>query len=86
MHDDCPEHSPAYEFIDEDSRETFKTLEEINADIAHFESVVSRVLAGEVLKDRSGVASFCLADINTEGMSESEINFQARIIAAYIVG
>jgi len=67
-------------------REPSSTIEQITYENIVYKNTVAALLAGAELTARNGKTKYMLYTPSTHGMTVSELELEARVLASYIVG
>ena len=67
-------------------REPSQTIEEIRYENIVYQNIVAGLLAGAEMTARNGKDKYRLYTPQTQGMTVSELNLGARVLASYVVG
>jgi hypothetical protein len=70
----------------DNEREPSQTIEEITYSNIVYQNTVKGLLAGAVLTARDGETKYLLYTDAAYGMTQSELELEARVLASYIVG
>lgn len=66
--------------------EPSQSFEETRYEYIVYQNIVAGLLAGAEMTARNGGDKYKLYTQQTEGMTASELNLEARVLASYIVG
>ena len=63
-----------------------QSIDQIRYDYIVHKNTVAALLAGAELTARDGKTRWSLSKIDTTGMTQNQINLEARVMASYVVG